>query len=727
MAEGKVAPAEKVEQSKETPTQRDGGTVALQAEYDNEMAKGSGVDDSKSNLSSFDDSDADSGESQLENTASDPAEAAKIALGNEAAEAIMAGEDSLADGKPENVEDVIDPTTGKLKVEAARVEGNPRALAGAPGSEERDVLNRAKEAGLVGDGTDPETGKKVTRLRDGNETLKTPEDGAAEDVELPQPDQNGDRTTEVEEGDKAGEPTTIEEASRRLRELTDGQMGDKNQESFDANLQKFLENPDLSDQQKIDTLNNLRKTIEAGDKSAREGIGVEGGISHDYLGTGSDLSANVRTVVAGAMDNAANPRSIDQGDSRQCNATTVSEQLYGQNPALATEKLNEVVTKAEFSGERSFDANGKAIENGGEFTAKVPPGIFKAAISESGNLDQAGNEVHNVADRLLKGGMINHVKQQYGQWFTERTDVSGTGERLYQMNPDGTFSGRNVTNGRGEIVQGPGADIHDVAGMANSAGVKDVAIMIGSGWVDHSRGKMDNLYEVNSAADIDRAMEGKVGGILGGNSGAQFFNGVRTVAGGGHVVSIYKGENGTYNVSDQYGTQRDRNGVSANVLADISMHPSEFGRRGTPGPRAAEEYGRRADGQSTKPGYNPATDRSDAEYNNSHVRYEGQRDGAAYYGPEGDAGVRNGNDKLVADPDQKAEEPKAEEPEEKELKKAEGETDTQGKLAGLRSELAQLQALQNQAQESLDRGMRDNVYAGAIAAIEAQISNLRSA
>lgn len=584
---------------------------------------------------------------------------------------------------------------------------------GMPGEQDRRLLAEAKSLGIETMGRaggDEELNKLHEKSPDGRGPLDP-----AKGVETPDKLDSSARPREVTEGERAGEPKTLEDATRRLKELTDGKMG-VNQASFDANLEKFLNDPNRSEQDKLDTINTFSRTIEAGDKSAKEGIGVEGGIKHDYLGTGQELSDNVRTIIAGGMDNAANPKAIDQGDSRQCNATTVQEQLFGQNPALAAAKLNEVVTNATFTGERTFDANGNVTKDGGEFTAKVPPGIFKQAIAEVGNVDQAGNEVHSAATRLINGGIINQTKQQQGQWYTENPSSApgDSGERLYHMTKDGGFSTENVRDGNGNIVRGPGADIVDVAAMAKGAGVKDVAIMTSRDYLSRGGELPDNLHIVSSAADIDRAMEGKVGGILGGNSGDKYFTGRSDTNGGGHVVSVYKNGDGTYEVSDQYGNQRDRTGISSQVLANITKGSAARARGDVPQARPEEEYGRRTDGGSTRPGYNPSTDHSNVEYP-SGTRYQNKPGEAVYYDRD-NPGIRESDQKLQEQPEKKSEE------QEKNPDK-DGKGGDDARKAQIQGQIYSLQARLGDTGNEINSALSSDIYS-QIAALKGQMADL---
>lgn len=611
------------------------------------------------------------------------------------------------------------PEVAQLRIAEMREErGKGHDSEGMPGEQDRRLIAEAERHGIQLMG---KAGPEVKGEGDMNRIHERPPTGLGEidrasGVETPGKLDEAERPREVTEGERAGEPTTLEDATRRLKELTDGKMG-VNQASFDANLEKFLNDPNRSEKDKLDTINTFSRTIEAGDKSAREGIGVEGGIKHDYLGTGQELSDNVRTIIAGGMDNAANPKSIDQGDSRQCNATTVQEQLFGQNPALAAAKLNEVVTNATFTGERTFDANGKVIKDGGEFTAKVPPGIFKQAIAEVGSVDQAGNEVHSAATRLMNGGIINQTKQQQGHWYTENpsTGPGDSGERLYHMSADGGFTKQNVTDEEGKIIRGPGADMVDVAAMAKGAGVKDIAIMTSQDYLSRGGDLPDNLYVVKSAADVDRAMEGKVGGILGGNSGDRFFTGRGDTNGGGHVVSVYKNDNGSYEVSDQYGSQRDRTGISSQVLADITTGYLARARGDVPQARSAEEYGRRTDGGSTSPGYNPATDRSQGEYPGGR-RYQNNPNEAVYYDHD-NPGIRDANQKLQEASDKK--------PEELENKKEEkdGNTGNDARKAQIQGQIDALQAGLNKTGNEINEALDSNIYS-QIAALRGQMADL---
>ncbi|MBI1272025.1 hypothetical protein GC174_16480 [bacterium] len=606
------------------------------------------------------------------------------------------------------------PEVAQARIAEMREEhGKDHDSAGMPGEKDRRLIAEAKSLGIQT--MDRADGDQLNRLHEKSPDGRGPVD-PTRDVETPGKLDEAERSREVTEGERVGEPTNLEDATRRLRELTDGKMG-VNQASFDANLEKFLNDPNRSEKDKLDTINTFSRTIEAGDKSAREGIGVEGGIKHDYLGTGQELSDNVRTIIAGGMDNAANPKSIDQGDSRQCNATTVQEQLFGQNPALAAAKLNEVVTNATFTGERTFDASGNVIKGGGEFTAKVPPGIFKQAIAEVGNVDQAGNEVHSAATRLMNGGIINQTKQQQGQWYTENpsTGPGDSGERLYHMTADGGYSKENVRDQNGNIVKGPGADIVDVAAMAKGAGVKDIAIMTSRDYLSRGGPLPDNLHIVSSAADIDRAMEGKVGGILGGNSGDKYFTGRSDTNGGGHVVSIYKGQDGKYEVSDQYGHQRDRTGISSEVLANITKGYDARARGDVPQARPEEEYGRRTDGGSTRPGYNPATDRSEADYSGGR-RYQNQPGEAVYYDQD-NPGIRDANQKLQENPEKKPEELENKE------KEKDGKTGNEARKAQIQGQIDALQAGLNKTGNEINEALDSNIYS-QIAALRGQMADL---
>jgi len=390
-------------------------------------------------------------------------------------------------------------------------------------------------------------------------------------------------------------PMDLDQSLQELQKLTgDGKMG-KDQEGFDANLKRFLERTDISDQKKAETLQNLTDMIRAADAGVT-GPG-QGGVEHNYLGTGAELGQNMRKVVAGAMDNAANPKGIDQADSSRCNATTVEEHMYRQDPANATAKLKEVALRATFTGD--------SYQNG-TYAAKVPEGIFKAAIADVGGDTQSGNEVMNSATGLLTGGLINHALKPQGRAFTD-TATAGkgdSGERLMDLQTGkvmGDFSGMGA---------------YEIANMLKAGNVHGVNVISADSTFSY-RGSTDGVVHVDDPSQIGNAV-GKEGAILFVNSGNRLMSGRDNLAGGGHVVSVYQATDsagnptGSFEMSDQYGSQRDRTGISARALFNASA-----GRNSSADKLAASDYGVRTDGGSTAYGYNSATDRQTRDHDAS--------------------------------------------------------------------------------------------------------------
>ncbi|MCA9801855.1 MAG: hypothetical protein KC777_07700, partial [Cyanobacteria bacterium HKST-UBA02] len=389
-------------------------------------------------------------------------------------------------------------------------------------------------------------------------------------------------------------PMGLDQSLQELHKLTDGKMG-KDQAGFDQNLQKFLERTDVSDEKKAETIQNLTDMLRAGDAGVT-GPG-QGGVEHNYLGTGAELSQNMRKVVAGAMDNAANPKGIDQADSSRCNATTVEEHMYKQDPANATAKLKEVALRATFTGDSYHN---------GTYAAKVPEGIFKAAIADVGGDTQSGNEVMNSASGLLTGGLINHALKPQGRAFTDTADAGkgDSGERLVDLQTGkvmGDFSGMGA---------------YDIANMLKAGNVHDVNVISADKSFSY-KGSTDGVVHVDDPSQLGNAV-GKEGAILFVNSGNRLITGRDNLQGGGHVVSIYQATDsagnptGQFEMSDQYGSQRDRTGISGRALFNASA-----GRNGSADHLAASEYGVRTDGQSTAFGYNAATDRQTRDHDAS--------------------------------------------------------------------------------------------------------------
>ena len=489
----------------------------------------------------------------------------------------------------------------------------------------------------------------------------------------------------VDETKERGDVPPLDEAVRNLKELTDGKMG-VDQESFDKNLEKFLQS-DHSDQMKAEAIKNLTDMLQAADN---------GEVKHKHIGEGQELSDNMRKFVAGSMDNIANPRDIDQYNTKACNASTVEEQLSGQNPAMATSKLKEVMVNGTFTGEGTFGEH-----RGESFTARVPEGIFKAALGDVGNYTQSQNEIRNSASTALQGGMINHFNQQKGMYYTEveNPGQGDSGERLMHMNADGSFSDRNVKtqnrDGSESIAKSPSADIYDVAAMAKASGVQDVAIMTSSEYA--YKGSVDGVTVVNNAAELQAAMQGKKGGIIGGNSGDRLLTGKDNLVAGGHVFSIYNNGDGSFFMSDQYGSQRDRTGVSAEALASFTKG-AKFRMAGGNERLADSDYGIRADGKGRGYGYNAATDGQTIDYDQLGVDRGGR--GQARYYEQDDPGLYDEDDRrnLQAPENEEGEDKKKDDKkdEEEPEKKAELGSDNTYRIAQLRDQIARAQvALDN--------------------------------
>ena len=508
-----------------------------------------------------------------------------------------------------------------------------------------------------------------------------------------------DYAAEVREASK-DEPQTLDGALDRFKGLTDGKMG-TSQESFDKALEKF-KGMDIPEAEKVKALNNLSRMMEKADN---------GEVTHDGLGTGKELSENMRTVVAGAMDNIVNPRQIHQGDSTRCNAVTMMEQTFSHDPAKATEMLSQIATTGQLSGQRSFreggpNGTGEVIppDQRGNFTVNIPKGIFTNAIREGANGDQFDPNKFTAASRLLTGGMINHVKQQYGDAYTEIPPQNGkdTGERSFHMDTGKTY----------RASDSPRMDLNEIAAMGNTAGMGDkVAFITSENYADtDGRGLLENVKIIKNPGDIDRYMAGKKGGIISGNSGDRLMTGRDGLNGGGHVVSLYNQENGKYTLSDQYNSARDRVDVGAKALFDFT---SDWSTRHAGKHRItadASDYGRTEgvkEGDFGEYGYKHNRDK---EPPNSDAHRPADRGGPRYYRGDEAPGV-DGKDDPARQKDafekQKEEEDRREDPENDKLKKSEADGVNEIDHASVSEYRGRIAALQ---QRAISEGLESNIY-----------------
>jgi hypothetical protein len=254
-----------------------------------------------------------------------------------------------------------------------------------------------------------------------------------------------------------------------------------------------------------------------------------------------------RAFVAGLLDNVAQPEKIDQTGTNTCNATTVQEQIYKNNPAEAIARARRMAETGEYTANK-VDAKGNLTNE--VFSAKLPPSYFKT-MDQLAAGDQTANEKLNVATSGVSVGMLNHFYQQRGLYYniekggdTAINNRDTNGEYLAKFT-NGTFTNDKTLTG------GPDTDAYAVADMGRSAGLKGAFVLARDSYLRNNR-EHTGVARIKSDADMQTAMN-DLQTTAGVNSAIMVMNvgNVYTDQRGGHVVSITRTPDNQFRVSDQ--------------------------------------------------------------------------------------------------------------------------------------------------------------------------------
>lgn len=344
--------------------------------------------------------------------------------------------------------------------------------------------------------------------------------------------------------DRPVDQNIVNDFRRSMQELA-GQRGNKDTQ-LDRRVGQFLDRVNRGQIGAADAEKIMTDLM-----ALQRGDGVrDGGVRNDDTR---------RALVAGIVDNLAQPDKIDQTGTNTCNATTVQEQLYRFNPQEAVARARNLIETGEY-GARTTDAQGNLTNT--EFRAKLPPGYMRT-LDQLAAGDQTADGALNAATSTMNVGMLNHFWQQRGKYYSiERPDgqraINGSdtnGEfladfRAGQANP---FTGNKTTIGN------PNTDLYAVADMGRSAGLHGAFVMARPGFLRADR-QHSGIAVIRSDADLNRAMttlrdentrlgRRNVDSAIMGMNVANVYRGQQ----GGHVVSISRLENGQYKISDQNG------------------------------------------------------------------------------------------------------------------------------------------------------------------------------
>lgn len=281
-------------------------------------------------------------------------------------------------------------------------------------------------------------------------------------------------------------------------------------------------------------------------------------ISRIYAATDRLLTANDgssplsihdrRLLVMGILDNAANPRDIDQGAHDTCNVTTLEERLNTRNPALAAELVAHVGLTGQY---RAPDGRVAQIDPRNiipDAEGRVPPHFTKA------------DGLRNYASQLFQLGVINDHWQRHDptmRFFqVDPTRASDTGDRLMQ-------------NGR-IIANETRLDLAKMDQIGARLGFEP-GYIVGNARARDTHG---GVVPVRNEAELQRVIERAQGSrawplIIGLEGDHRMFGSLRVTDGVvGHVVSIvgYNRANRTVQISDQRGRVSDLQSVPISEL-----------------------------------------------------------------------------------------------------------------------------------------------------------------
>lgn len=262
-----------------------------------------------------------------------------------------------------------------------------------------------------------------------------------------------------------------------------------------------------------------------------------------------------RLLVMGIVDNAANPRDIDQGAHDTCNVTTLEERLNTINPALAAELVAHVGLTGHYRAPdgRVAQIDPRSIQPDPE--GRVPPHFTKA------------DGLRNYASQLFQLGVINDHWQRHDQTMrflqVEPTRATDTGDRLMQ-------------NGR-VIANEARLDLAKMEQIGARLGFQPGYLVGNASARDVHGGVVRVRTEAELQRVIEQAQRSSSWPMIIGLEGDHRMFGPLRISGGivGHVVSIvgYDRANRTVQISDQRGRASDLPSVPISELFRATIPP----------------------------------------------------------------------------------------------------------------------------------------------------------
>jgi hypothetical protein len=468
-------------------------------------------------------------------------------------------------------------------------------------NKELKLPGHTKDGGFV---TEDDNFRRTTRWKDGNEKIEDPSSGIGyarkreadgsykENHWGPQKEDNFELTHTADGkvliADKAGDtPREVTPASeevkterQKLNDLADEKIKDPQKRAkFEADMLRFEERaakqtPPLSPEEVAKTYKETERLLEAtGD---------------------TPLKPEDRVKLAEqVMSQAADPKSIDQGQHETCNVTTGEAMMYTKHPSDAIKLVTDVATTGEYTA-----PDGTKV--------KVDPTAADGEAKENPPAD--GNRSH--ASQIYQVTAVNLYYQKQPYTYTDAAGNPKTvpaGQIEYQQVPDQPGAIPPVVGGERLIdksttppttimsdwAAGTPKDNPDLADRAMVdipniiSGTNDAVMIEHEKAVYGDKTGVDTFKSEEEMKDyIKKAKEdGKMPIIVGVHTGQEPFlhdsgGGAAGGSGGWHVVTItdYDEATGKVKIDNQWGSSADHqgdNGVHVHDLYRASRKPSE--------------------------------------------------------------------------------------------------------------------------------------------------------
>lgn len=299
-------------------------------------------------------------------------------------------------------------------------------------------------------------------------------------------------------------------------------------------------------------------------------------------------------IAEQVLNQAADPKTIDQGYHNTCNVTTVEARLYTRDPAEASRIVADIATTGQFTSK--------------DGTTVTIPANSMAPDGEATN-NPAGYGDRSHASQLLQVGAVNLYYQTHPYTYTDAAGVThnvpaggmryeqvppipgqtptDTGERLVDTtNLDANGNPVVATKGGNEVHSPdlPDHGIQDVNNRLTGDTGTDTYIC----HEDYVAGEKKGLDMIKSEQELNEhiaklAKEGKLPVIIGVHTGNEPFlhdsgGGAAGGSGGGHVVTVTgydAGPPAKVEIDNQWGEGNDHQGENAVSVHDLyhAMRP----------------------------------------------------------------------------------------------------------------------------------------------------------